>query len=90
MAMADSNAQDRNLPASQRKLQKAREEGQVPRSRDLGHFAALAVGAAALVALAPQVTAMLKDMLASRLGLPSSGTLPVPTDALADAASESR
>ena len=39
--MADSSAQDRNLPASQRKLQKAREEGQLPRSRDLGHFAAL-------------------------------------------------
>ena len=72
MAMADSNAQDRNLPASQRKLQKAREEGQVPRSRDLGHFAVLAVGAAALVALAPQVTAMLKDMLAAALQWPAA------------------
>jgi flagellar biosynthesis protein FlhB len=65
--MADSNAQDRNLPASQRKLQKAREEGQVPRSRDLGHFAALAVGVAALVALAPQLTGLMKDLLAAGL-----------------------
>ena len=65
--MADPNAQDRNLPASQRKLDKAREEGQLPRSRDLGHFSALAVGAAALVALAPQVTGLLKEMLAAAL-----------------------
>ena len=53
--MAASN-QDRNLPASQRKLDKARKDGQVVRSRDLGHFAAIAVGGAALVALAPQVS----------------------------------
>ena len=65
--MADQNAQDRTLPASQRKLQKAREEGQVPRSRDLGHFAALAVGVSALAAMAPHVTGLLKDMLAGGL-----------------------
>jgi len=53
--MAASN-QDRNLPASQRKLDKARKDGQVVRSRDLGHFAAIAVGGATLVALAPQVS----------------------------------
>ena len=39
--MADSNSHDRNLPASQRKLEKAKAEGQVARSRDLGHFAAI-------------------------------------------------
>ena len=65
--MADSSAQDRNLPASQRKLQKAREEGQLPRSRDLGHFAALAVGVAALVVAAPLLADLLKDMLAGAL-----------------------
>jgi flagellar biosynthesis protein FlhB len=48
--------QDRNLPASQRKLDKARREGQVARSRDLSHFAAIAVGGAAVVALAPQMS----------------------------------
>ena len=51
LVMADQNAQDRNLPASQRKLEKARDEGQVARSRDLGHFAAIAAGGAVLVAL---------------------------------------
>ncbi|KNZ34392.1 MAG: type III secretion protein [Methylibium sp. NZG] len=65
--MADPSAQDRNLPASQRKLDKAREDGQVARSRDLGHFAALAVGAGVLLALAPQFTQALQDMLARAL-----------------------
>lgn len=46
--MAADDAQDRHLPASPRKLQKAREDGQVPRSRDLGH--ALALGGAWLAA----------------------------------------
>jgi flagellar biosynthetic protein FlhB len=43
--MADS--QNRNLPASGRKISKARRDGQVARSRDLGHLAALGVGGAA-------------------------------------------
>ena len=51
--MADADAQDRNLPASARKIQKAREEGNVPRSRDLGHFAALAAGGLGLALMAP-------------------------------------
>ena len=61
--MADTNSNDRNLPASQRKLDKAREEGQVPRSRDLGHFAAMAAGGAVLMAMAPRASAWLKDLL---------------------------
>ena len=51
--MAESDAQDRNLPASARRLKKAREDGNVPRSRDLGHFAALAAGGLGLVAMTP-------------------------------------
>ena len=65
--MADTSGQDRNLPASQRKLQKAREEGQVARSRDLGHFAAIATNGAVLVALAPQLTGWLQTFLAEAL-----------------------
>jgi flagellar biosynthetic protein FlhB len=61
--MADSNAQDKNLPASQRKLDKARAEGQVARSRDLGHFTAVAAGGALLVALAPSLSGWLKNLL---------------------------
>jgi flagellar biosynthesis protein FlhB len=46
--MAENPAQDRNLPASQRKIDKARREGQVARSRDLGHLGALGLGIALL------------------------------------------
>ena len=65
--MADTSAQDRNLPASQRKLDKARAEGQVARSRDLGHFAAIAAGSALLVAAAPLAAVALKNALAAAL-----------------------
>jgi flagellar biosynthesis protein FlhB len=60
--MADS-AQTRHLPASQRKIQKAREDGQVARSRDLGHFAAIAAAGALLAAMAPELAGNLKHML---------------------------
>ena len=64
--MADS-AQNRHLPASQRKIQKAREDGQVARSRDLGHFAAIAAAGALLAAMAPELADGLKHILAAGL-----------------------
>jgi flagellar biosynthetic protein FlhB len=51
--MAD--AQDRNLPASQKKIRKARSEGQVARSRDLGHLLAVGGGGALLVLALPRL-----------------------------------
>jgi flagellar biosynthetic protein FlhB len=48
--MAENDTQDRQLPATQRKIDKARREGQVARSRDLGHLAALGLGIALLAA----------------------------------------
>lgn len=63
----EDSSQDRRLPASQRKLQKAREEGQTPRSRDLGHLAVLGGGALVLAVLLPGAFARLKDMLAASL-----------------------
>ena len=62
---ADPNAQDRNLPASQQKLDKARNEGRVARSRDLGHFVAMAAGGMALVAFAPLLVGWMQALLAS-------------------------
>ena len=64
--MAD-DAQDRKLPASARKLQKARTEGQVARSRDLGHLAALGAGGSIVVAAAPFASAWLAELLAAGL-----------------------
>jgi flagellar biosynthetic protein FlhB len=64
--MAD-DAQDRQLPATERKIRKARAEGQVARSRDLGHLAALGSGLALLMAFAPQLSAWLGQMLGDGL-----------------------
>ena len=61
----ESSSQDRNLPASERKLQKARDDGQVSRSRDLSHLAILGGGALSLMWLAP----LMFDHLKSQLGL---------------------
>jgi flagellar biosynthetic protein FlhB len=61
--MADS-AQDKRLPATGRKIEKSRKEGQVARSRDLGHFVAFAAGGALIVGLARPLT----DWLVALLG----------------------
>ncbi len=50
MAQSSDDRDERRLPASERKLQQARESGQVPRSREAGHAAAL-LAALACVAL---------------------------------------
>jgi flagellar biosynthesis protein FlhB len=60
-------AQDRHLPASARKIQKAREDGQVARSRDLGHFAVMAGGGALLVMAAAPASGWLQQLVAHGL-----------------------
>jgi flagellar biosynthesis protein FlhB len=70
--MASQDAQDRTQPASPRKLQKAREEGQVARSRDLGHFVAIAAGGALLVTCAPLLSNWMKNMLMQGLRFDST------------------
>jgi len=51
--MSEESSQDKQLPASERKLQKAREDGQVVRSRDLGHFLVVLAATGILLALTP-------------------------------------
>jgi len=78
--MADNSAQDRTLPATQRKITKAREDGQVARSRDLGHFAAFFAAGLVLVAFAPELTGWLGRLVASGLRFDASvlaGTQPM-------------
>jgi flagellar biosynthetic protein FlhB len=68
----ESGSQDRNLPASQRKLQKARDDGQVSRSQDLGHLAVLGVGSVAILVLAPRLFAHLRVDMERQLRFDSS------------------
>lgn len=49
------SSQERSLPATERKLQKARTDGQAARSRDLSHLAILGTGAACLLIFAPPI-----------------------------------
>jgi flagellar biosynthetic protein FlhB len=63
----DQGSQDRNLPASDRKLKKAREDGQVSRSEDLKHFAVLGTGAIGVLVLAPVLFERLKETMAQQL-----------------------
>jgi flagellar biosynthetic protein FlhB len=74
----EPSSQDRNLPASERKLQKARDDGQVARSRELSHLAVLGGGAVCLIALAPMMFDHLKVALSTQL-LFDSQTIKDPT-----------
>lgn len=62
-----SSSQDKNLPATERKLQKARSDGQAARSRDLSHLAILGTGALALMVLAPWFVEYLQRALRQQL-----------------------
>ena len=78
--MASASAQDKSLPATDRRLAKAREDGDVVRSRDLGHLVAIAGGGALVVAFAPSAARQLADGLAASLrfdrsALASTGTM---------------
>ena len=48
-----SSAQDKNLPATAHRLKKAREEGNIARSKDVGNLAVLGGGALVLMVLLP-------------------------------------
>ena len=62
-----SSSQDKQLPATERKLQKARSDGQAARSRDLSHLAILGVGALGLLTLAPWFVEYLQRALRQQL-----------------------
>ena len=63
----DDSAQDRQLPATQRKIEKARSEGQVARSRDLAHLVVLGGGMALVAGLAPEAVAWSQGLLSQGL-----------------------
>ena len=72
--MADS-AQNRTLPATPNRIQKARKEGQIARSRDLGHLAVLGGGVVLVAAFAPELVAWLQALLAHGLRFDASAVV---------------
>ena len=63
----EQGSQDRNLPASERKLKKARDDGQVGRSEDLSHLAVLGSGAVCVMVLAPILFDQLRHSMGKQL-----------------------
>ena len=62
-----SSAQDKNLPATAHRLKKAREEGNIARSKDVGNLAVLGGGALVLMVLLPAGFDRLLDGLRQQL-----------------------
>ena len=67
--MAESeNGGERTEEPSQRRLDQARERGQVPRSRELSNFATMIGGSAALIAVGVPLAGCLRDVMRNSLG----------------------
>lgn len=77
----ESSSQDRNLPASARKLKKAREDGQVLRSKYLSHLAILGTGGLVLMAATPALFERLKLGLSQQLSF-NAASIIQPADML--------
>ncbi len=60
--MAEESDSERTEPASARRLEQAREEGQVPRSREVGAFLVLLVAAALFWLAGPWLVLRVRDM----------------------------
>jgi flagellar biosynthetic protein FlhB len=61
------SSQEKSLPATERKLQKTREDGQGARSRDLSHLAILGAGAGCLMVLTPQLMEHMQRAMGQQL-----------------------
>ena len=77
-----SSSQDRQLPATQRKLDQARRDGQAARSKDLPHLAVLGTGGVALLLLAPTAFERMRAGLAQAFHF-NAATIQQPRDMLA-------
>ncbi len=69
MAAEAEQGGERTEEPSQRRLQQARERGQVPRSRELTNFATMIGGSAALIAVGGSLTAHLSQIMRSGLSI---------------------
>ena len=69
------SSQDKSLPATERKLQKTRKDGQTSRSRDLGHLAVLGGGSLMLLMAGPTFMHQLRNAMGKQLSFDASTTL---------------
>jgi len=69
MAAESERGGERTEEPSQRRLQEARERGQVPRSRELTNFATMIGGSAALIAMGATLAGKLSKMLRAGLAI---------------------
>ena len=69
------SSQDKSLPATERKLQKTRKDGQTSRSRDLGHLAVLGGGSLMLLMAGPTFMHQLRHAMGKQLSFDASTTL---------------
>lgn len=61
------SSQDKTLPASERKLQKSRDDGQGVRSRDLSHLAILGMGAVGVMLFMPMLMEYMQRAMSRQL-----------------------
>ena len=79
MSASEASREDRQLPASERRIQQAREEGQLARSRELSHLAA-ALGMAGLVmVLGPWLAQQALELVTAGLRFDRNAAFEVPT-----------
>ena len=76
MAEENDSSQDKTEEATPRKLEKAREEGQAPRSKELSTMAVLMAGAAGLL--------MFGNMIAGALEITMKHSFKIPREAIFD------
>jgi flagellar biosynthetic protein FlhB len=69
MAEENDNSQEKTEEPTQRRLDKAREDGQVPRSRELGTMAVLMAGAAGLLIFGGSIGAGMLDVMENNFSL---------------------
>lgn len=72
---AMESSQEKSLPASERKLQKTRKDGQTSRSRDLGHLAVLGGGSLMVILGGPTFMQYLRIATSNQLAFDASTVL---------------
>lgn len=73
--MAEEQFQERTEPATPKRLQEARDKGQIARSRELNAMAVTLAGAAAVFALGEGMVGGVTDIMAANLSLPRLAVL---------------